>query len=69
MMRLKAFLIAVPVAAALLAAPAAHADWHGRGSKSQKDAARAYPTALTVPTPTTAVPALVAAPTMPSTTT
>jgi hypothetical protein len=31
MSRLKALLIAAPVAAGLLAAPAAHADWHGRG--------------------------------------
>ena len=31
MMRIKALLIAAPVAAGLLAAPAAHADWHGHG--------------------------------------
>ncbi len=31
MMRFKALLVAVPVSLALLAAPAAHADWHGRG--------------------------------------
>lgn len=31
MIRFKALLIAAPVAAGLLAAPAAHADWHGRG--------------------------------------
>ena len=31
MMRFKALLIAAPIAAGLLAAPAAHADWHGRG--------------------------------------
>jgi hypothetical protein len=31
MMRLKAFLIAAPVAAGLLAAPAAHAEWRGGG--------------------------------------
>ena len=31
MMRLKALLIAAPIAAGLLAAPAAQADWHGHG--------------------------------------
>jgi hypothetical protein len=31
MMRFKALMIAAPMAAALLAAPAAHADWHGHG--------------------------------------
>jgi hypothetical protein len=31
MMRFKALLIAAPVAAGLLAAPAAHAEWHGHG--------------------------------------
>jgi hypothetical protein len=31
MSRFKALLIAAPVAVGLLAAPAAHADWHGRG--------------------------------------
>jgi hypothetical protein len=31
MMRFKALLIAAPIAAGLLAAPAAHADWHGHG--------------------------------------
>ncbi len=31
MSRLTALLIAAPVAVGLLAAPAAHADWHGRG--------------------------------------
>ncbi len=30
MLRFKALLIAAPIAAGLLAAPAAHADWHGR---------------------------------------
>jgi hypothetical protein len=31
MMRFKALLIAAPVAVGLLAAPAVHAEWHGRG--------------------------------------
>lgn len=31
MMRFKALLVATPVAAALLAAPAAHAEWRGHG--------------------------------------
>ncbi len=31
MLRLKALFIAVPIAAGLLVAPAAHADWHGHG--------------------------------------
>ena len=31
MMRIKALLVAAPIAAALLAAPAAHAEWHGGG--------------------------------------
>ena len=31
MMRFKALLVAAPIAAGLLAAPAAHADWHGHG--------------------------------------
>jgi hypothetical protein len=31
MVRFKALLIAAPLAAALLAAPAAHAEWRGRG--------------------------------------
>src|ERR1700733_12716771 len=31
MLRFKALLIAAPVAAGLLAAPAAHAEWHGHG--------------------------------------
>lgn len=31
MVRFKAFLIAAPLAAGLLMAPAAHADWHGHG--------------------------------------
>ncbi|HEY4040734.1 MAG TPA: hypothetical protein VGM32_02695 [Rhodopila sp.] len=31
MMRFKALLIAAPIAAGLLAAPAAHAEWHGHG--------------------------------------
>jgi hypothetical protein len=31
MIRFKAILIAAPIAAGLLAAPAAHAEWHGHG--------------------------------------
>jgi hypothetical protein len=31
MVRLKSLLVAAPLAAGLLAAPMAHADWHGRG--------------------------------------